>query len=122
MIVRSPRPETNWTVIQNTVLRNATLSFKARGLLAYLLSLPDNWMVSAERIALDGPDGRDSIRSALRELVDAGYVRRERRQDNRGRWTTRHVVYDQPQIVGLRLVDPYCEHPVEKAVGKHGDN
>lgn len=110
VIVRSPRPETNWTVIQNRVLRHSGLSFKARGLLCYLLSLPDNWAVSAERIAQSGPDGRDSIRSALTELVVAGYVKRQKVQDSRGRWTTRHVVYDTP-----------CGQPVESIGDSDGD-
>lgn len=107
MIVRSPRPETNWTVIQNNVLRDRRLSFKARGLLIYLLSMPDNWAVSADRIAQTGPDKRDAIRAALKELETAGYVARERHADRRGRWTTRTYVYDQP---------------VDKPVDKTGDN
>ena len=111
MIVRSPRPETNWAVIQNAVLRNTALTFKARGLLAYLLSLPDNWSISAERIAATGPDGRDSIRTALQELERAGYVRRERRQNQRGQWATQSVIYDTP-----------CGQHGETAGGNHVDN
>lgn len=110
MIVRSPRPETNWTVIQNTVLRHPQLTFKARGLLAYLLSLPDNWSISAERLAQGGPDGRDSIRSALSELEKAGYLRRERRQNSRGQWCTQSIIYDTP-----------CGQPVKKDVNSHVD-
>lgn len=110
MIVRSPRPDTNWTVIQNRVIRDQQLTFKARGLLIYLLSLPDNWQVSAERIATQGPDGRDAIRTALSELERAGYVRRTKMADARGRWATRSVVYDQP-----------CGKTVDNTGDKHGD-
>ena len=41
MIVRSARPE-RYTVLDNDILRNHALSFKARGILGYLLSQPDN--------------------------------------------------------------------------------
>ena len=111
MIVRSPRPESNWTVIQNSVIRHQALTFKARGLLCYLLSLPDNWQISAERIAQSGPDGRDSIRAALNELIGAGYVHRMRSQNGRGQWVTRHVVFDIP-----------CGQPVEKTGDSDVDN
>lgn len=111
MIVRSPRPESNWTVLQNAVLRHPKLTFKARGLLAYLLSLPDNWTVSAERIAQSGPDGRDAIRTALRELETAGYLRRQRIQNRHGQWITQSIVYDTP-----------CEQPVDKTGDKNVDN
>ena len=33
----------NYTIVDNTVLQNVNLSFEARGFLAYLLSLPDDW-------------------------------------------------------------------------------
>ena len=42
MIVRGPRPD-RFTIVDNEILRNHALSFKARGLLAYLMSMQDNW-------------------------------------------------------------------------------
>ena len=41
MIIRVIRHEQNFTVIDNACQRDLTLSFKATGLLAYLLSMPD---------------------------------------------------------------------------------
>lgn len=111
MIIRSPRPDANWTVVQNAVLRHPRLTFKARGLLCYLLSLPDNWQVSAERIATGGPDGRDAIRSALSELEREGYLVRRKSQNRRGQWTTNSFVYDIP-----------CGKTVEKGGDKNVDN
>ena len=96
MIVRSTRPE-RYTVLDNDILRNHALSFKARGILGYLLSQPDNWSISSSRLAKVGPDGRDAIRTGLQELEQLGYLVRERRQDPMtGRWSTCTVVYDEP--------------------------
>ena len=64
MIVRSKRPE-RYTVLDNDILRNHALSFKARGILAYILSQPDNWAISSTRLAKVGSDGVTAVRSDL---------------------------------------------------------
>jgi hypothetical protein len=88
-------------VLENSVLRDHRLSLKARGLLALLLSYPDNWRASSEHLARICPDGRDSIRSAMRELEGAGYLRRRRHQDpSTGRFSTDTYVFDCPQLDG----------------------
>ena len=61
-------------------IRDGHLSFKARGLLAFLLDHPDGWTVSARQLAEEGPDGREAVASGLRELRVHGYYRLERRR------------------------------------------
>ena len=72
MIIRSPRPESHYLTVSNSVVRDRGLSFKARGILVLLLSYPDNWSVSSERLALETPgdkgEKRDAIRTGLKEL------------------------------------------------------
>lgn len=97
MIVRAPRPTGDFTILHNKTIRDVRLSYKARGILTYLLSMPDNWRTSAEELARKAPDGRDAIRAGLRELETFGYLRRETLRDDRGRWKTVTTVYDRPK-------------------------
>ena len=98
MIIRT-KVNRNYTTINNTILNDSRLSWKARGLAAYLLTKPDNWNISREHLETQAPDGSASVRSALKELRDLGYITSEpgRTADGRFRWDT--VLHEVPQIV-----------------------
>lgn len=96
MIRRGERAD-RYTVIPNVTLEDRTLSFKALGLLVYLLSKPDHWRVDREQLAVTHADGVTSVRSALRELAAAGYLVTEPARDRQGRLAGKEaVVYDRP--------------------------
>jgi hypothetical protein len=104
MIIHGPRPDRDFTVIPNRIIRDDALSYRARGLLVYLLSQSPDWEVSSGRLAIESGEGRDAIRTALRELVNVGYLELNKEQDNRGRWVSHYTVtatpwYFQPEPV-----------------------
>lgn len=57
MIFKQQKRKT-YTVIDNGALRDPGLSFKATGLLAFLLSLPDNWRPNTRHLSSIKTDGR----------------------------------------------------------------
>jgi hypothetical protein len=123
-IIRSPRPESHFGVYSNEVVRDIRLSYKARGILLELLSRPDNWRVSAEMLAVEGPDGRDSIMAGLKELRDLGYIVTTRIQNEKGHWSTESVVFDTPQQPKPgypNSVEPKSEKPtvIEEPIKKN---
>lgn len=73
--------------VPSSTVRDRRLSFRARGVLAWLLDQPDGWDVRAAVIAGHGTEGRDAVEAALRELRAAGYYRLERRRLPGGTWT-----------------------------------
>jgi hypothetical protein len=97
MIIRVAH-RNHYTVIRNNTLRDSRLSFKARGLLAYLLSLPDDACLDRRQLENAGPDGQLAIRTALQELVSKGYLRHEKHQDERGLWRTEATIYEVPKV------------------------
>lgn len=97
-IVRAPRPTRGYTEIANSTARDERLSYRARGILLRLLSNQDGYRMTSEDLAHAGREGRGAVLAALRELKVAGYLVISKRQDGRGRWSTRTIVYDTPQV------------------------
>ena len=88
----------NYTVMSNYHLQDKKLSLKAKGLLSYMLSLPDDWDYSLKGLATGCKDGIDSVRSAVHELEDGGYLCRSKVRDARGRIIDyNYEVFELPQ-------------------------
>lgn len=98
MIRRGPRPTSNFTVIRNELGLDSRLSYRARGVLIAILVRPDNWKTSAQALSRQGVEGRDAIRSALRELENAGYLVRQNVRNSDGTFRFEAVIYDSPQV------------------------
>jgi hypothetical protein len=96
MIRRAPR-EQGFTVLQNDTLEDDRLSWEALGLLSFLLSKPDDWTVSKQHLISCRDAGDHKIKRILGELQDAGYLTRQRTQDDEGKFVWQSVVYDTPQ-------------------------
>ncbi|MEU6389933.1 hypothetical protein [Streptomyces sp. NPDC046939] len=87
--------------IPNGIARHRDLSLQARGLLTYLLSLPDVNGATVERITAKVPNGRRSVSEAMNELIAHGYYKRARVQDpETGKWVTITSVTDSPEGSG----------------------
>lgn len=67
-----------FTVINNNVIQDERLSWKARGIFAYLWSKPDDWDFYETEVTKHAPDGRNSLRTGLKELEKLGYLKRTR--------------------------------------------
>lgn len=75
---------TSFVRIDNAALQDKRLSFRARGVLAYVLSQPPEWSHSANRLAEASTEGEKAIVSALKELEALGYSWLEKSRDQRG--------------------------------------
>lgn len=63
----------NYTVMSNIHLRDVNLSWKAKGIHSYVLSLPDDWKIILTHLKTMATDGDKSMRSGLQELYDLHY-------------------------------------------------
>src|SRR3954469_25947037 len=98
MIIRH-KHQGRFVIVPNQIFDDTRLSFAAKGLLAYLLSLPPNWEVRHDQLQRKLGIGRKLLGKALSELIKAGYVTRDESQmrDEFNRFTTlNYVVSDVP--------------------------
>lgn len=98
-IIRAKRDK-NFSIFDNNLLRDSEISFKARGLLTYMLSMPDNWKFYVSELATHSKkEGESAIRSAIEELEKAGYMKRVRQRGEKGRFSSVDwYVYDEPKF------------------------
>ena len=90
-----------YAVISNKPLQNKELSWEARGLLAYLLSKPDDWMVRNYDLYKQSPAGRTKVDRILRELKEHGHlVRKTIKNKETGNLEWVSTVYETPQEIG----------------------
>jgi hypothetical protein len=86
MIFRNRRRQGNFTQLDNELIRDKQLSYKAKGILAYLMSRPPDWQVYETEIANHSRDGIKSVRSGVKELLAHGYLARQVIRDEKGRF------------------------------------
>lgn len=99
----------DYTVMSNHHLKDKRLSLKAKGLLSQMLSLPENWDYTLSGLASINLESKDAIRSAIKELENAGYIRRRQTVDERGKFSSNeYIIYEQPQPL---LDNPLSENP-----------
>jgi hypothetical protein len=80
--------------VPSEVLRNTTVSVRAKGLLCYLLDKPEGWVPRYRLIAKEFPEGQQAIQSSLRELRLSGYYLSVKQRRSDGRWVTLTEVSD----------------------------
>lgn len=73
--IKRKRAGDNFTILSNEFLRDENLSLKAKGLLAYILSLPDDWKIYFEEVSKHHRDGITAVRNSWKELEANGYAR-----------------------------------------------
>ena len=73
--------------ISRDVITNPELSLKAKGLLTLILGFPDDWDFSLSGLQPFLKEGRESIQSALKELIEKGYAVKESSREANGRFT-----------------------------------
>lgn len=87
MIIRSEKTKQNpYVMVNKHFVNNKALSCRAKSLLLYLLSLPDDWCINERELQSHFTDGRASISSGIKELISAGYITRSKTRSAHGKF------------------------------------
>lgn len=114
----------NYTTIATYALNDITLSWRAKGLWAFMLSLPDNWRFSIRGLATRARDGRTVVAKGLQELREHGYLVTKYIRNNHGQIIrNEYVLYEYSQIPGYydKKVKPQ-EQALREDIHKNVDN
>ena len=110
MAIYKSKHASNYTVLPNEVFKSK-LSIEAIGLLAYFLSLPQDWVIYKTTLHTHLNIGRDKLNKDFDELRDSGYVISVEKRDN-GKISYEHIVYDTPYNGEPLTGKPLTEKPL----------
>lgn len=87
----------NYTVMANYHLRDKELSFKAKGLLSYMLSLPEDWDYSLNGLASVSKEGIKAIKNIIIELKEKRYLKINRLRKENGQYQYEYLIREMPE-------------------------
>ncbi len=96
----------NYTVMSNYHLRDKNLSFKAKGLLSFMLSLPEDWDYSLNGLVAVSKESKKAIRGIINELREHGYLVTEQTRGEKGYYKYNYIIYEEPHIVEIEKNNP----------------
>ena len=102
----------NYTTISNQLFKNKGISLKAKGLMAYLLSLPSDWDLSINGIVSTSIEGRGAIGNIFKELIAAGYIERIQIRDKGKFVGYDYFVFEQPKLNKPITDKPITDKPL----------
>ncbi len=71
-----------YVMIANSMFRDKSISLASKGLLGYLLGLPDTWIVHPRKVAEEMGVGINQIYNLVNELIENGYCDRHQANEN----------------------------------------
>ena len=101
----------NYTVMSNYHLRDKNLSLKAKGLLSFMLSLPDTWDYSLNGLCAICKEQERAIKSTLRELKENGYLVIEKVRGEKGYFEYNYLIYELPIEIEKEKNNPEVQNP-----------
>lgn len=92
----------NFTIIDNRILQDKNLSLKARGLLCFMLQLPDDWIFTESGLAKVTGEGIRSVRSGLKELMEQKYLYRFQCKNENGSFGSMlYYLFEEPTEITI---------------------
>lgn len=102
-----------YTIMSNYHLKDRSLTYKAKGLLSFMLSLPSDWDYSLKGLCAISKESRDGIRSILKELQEHHYLEIEKTRGDKGYFEYNYLIYEIPHFINREMIKntPDTENP-----------
>lgn len=115
MAVFRVKKDKNYTTMSQYHFKDKRLSWKAKGILSSMLSLPEEWDYSIAGLCALSSDGKGATQTALKELEMLGYLERRKIRVKGEIRDWEYIIYEKPQSSPLtdfpQLEKPHVEKP-----------
>lgn len=109
--------ETEYTTLPNRWLRDERLSYKARGILALLMSHVDGYEISIADLAKGSfKEGREAVMTGLKELRGYGYLTMDKSRRPGGTFTTEYVLQDPEPDLLIHRIETESANPTRSVM------
>lgn len=99
---RTIKESGDFVIVHKTFVFDERLSAKAKGILLYFLSRPDDWQIYTSEVVKHMSDGQKSINNGIKELIECGYVHRKQKRSESGVFNGyEYLVYEKPTEMPL---------------------
>ncbi len=96
-IIRTVKNKDNpYVMINKLGIQDPNLTWAAKGLLAYLLSLPDDWSIYVKELIKHTSSGRDHTYTVIKELLKYGYMEKVEYRYNGKVLALNYTVFEVP--------------------------
>ena len=76
-IIRENKSKDSTVIVDKRILQDQNLSWEAKGVMAYLQTLPEDVSIESQELTHHFNDTQETIEAALKELVKHGYLEKE---------------------------------------------
>ena len=112
----------NYTVMSNYHLRDKKLSYKAKGLLSFMLSLADDWDYSINGLVSISKESNKAIRNVLKELQDNNYLSINKIKNEKGLFEYEYLIYEKPDTPFVDVDNLHVEKDIQINTNKLNTN
>ena len=118
-IIRVIKKEHPYVQIDKRVFEDTRLSWRAKGIMGYLLSKPDGWKVNIKDIWNHGKEGRNAVQDCMSELKEFGYADLIVVQDEKGVFVGKEWVVSEEPKTGFTVKPdkPGMDKPINRESG-----
>lgn len=92
MIIRREKNK-NYSVISNECFKDIGISARAKGIYAYVMTLPDDWKISKKELYKHFAEGEKALDTAFNELKDKGYVEVKKERNVNGKFSGSEYIF-----------------------------
>lgn len=106
--------DTSFTIIPNALLQNEKMSIEDKGLLCWLLSLPEDWAIYRSTLHNYHSNGKDAINASFERLIKMGYIVQTKKKDKGKMSGYDYVVYPEIRKTVEDAEKPSSEKPLSE--------